>query len=380
MPWQEVSIMQLRREFLRLVEQGGEVRPLCRRFGISPSTAYKWLARYRAGADLADQSRRPHQSPTRTQAPVEAQVLALRAKHPVWGARKLRRRLLDQGHVMPATSTVHAILQRHGCISAAASEATKPFRRFVHAAPNDLWQMDFKGHVAMRERRCHPLTVLDDHSRFSLCLAACGDEMLETVRGHLIATFRRYGLPQRMTMDNGSPWGDTNHGGFTALEVWLMKQRIQVSHSRPYHPQTQGKDERFHRTLDVELLQGVVHQDLAHAQRDFDVWRDIYNQERPHEALDLAVPASRYGASTREYRDNPPPPEYANPQCVRRIAKGGLLSWRGRTYRVGKAFIGEPVEVRPTPDERLADVYWSTTRIAQLDVIDHTSISGRRLP
>jgi len=372
--------MQLRREFVRLVAQGSQVRPLCRRFGISPSTAYKWLARYRTGADLADRSRRPHQSPARTQATTEAQVLALRAKHPAWGARKLRRRLLDQGHAMPAASTVHAILQRHDRVRAAASEAAKPFRRFEHAASNDLWQMDFKGHVAMRALRCHPLTVLDDHSRFSLCLAACGDETLSTVRTHLIATFRRYGLPHRMTMDNGSPWGDTNHGGFTALDVWLMKQRIGVSHSRPYHPQTQGKDERFHRTLHVELLQGVVHEDLAHAQRHFDAWRSVYNQERPHEALGMAVPASRYGTSTREYCQNPPPPEYADPKRVRRVTEGGLLYWRGQTYRVGKAFIGEPVEVRTTTDERLADVYWSATRIAQLDVIDHTSISGRRLP
>lgn len=380
MPWQEVSTMQLRSEFVRLVEQGSAVRPLCRRFGISPSTAYKWLARYRTGTDLADQSRRPHQSPTRTQAAIEAQVLALRVKHPAWGARKLRRRLLDQGQAMPAPSTVHAILCRHERVSAAASTVATPFQRFEHAAPNDLWQMDFKGHVAMRARRCHPLTVLDDHSRFSLCLAACGDETLSTVRGHLIATFRRYGLPQRMTMDNGSPWGDTNHGGFTALDVWLMKQHIRVSHSRPYHPQTQGKDERFHRTLNIELLQGVIHDDLTHAQRDFDAWRGIYNQERPHEALGLAVPASRYCTSAREYCENPTPPEYANPKCVRRVTDGGLLYWRGRTYRVGKAFIGESVEVRATANERLADIYWSTTRIAQLDLIDHTSISGRRLP
>lgn len=380
MPWQEVSTMQLRHEFVRLVEQGSAVRPLCRRFGISPTTAYKWLARYRARTELTDQSRRPHQSPSRTFAEVEARVLDLRTKHPAWGARKLRQRLVDLGHVMPAISTVHAILKRHGCISAAASEAAKPFQRFEHPAANDLWQMDFKGHVAMRTARCHPLTVLDDHSRFNLCLAACGEETLPVVQGHLIDTFRRYGLPQRMTMDNGSPWGDTNRGGFTTMDVWLMKQGIRVSHSRPYHPQTQGKDERFHRTLKIELLQGTVHGDLAHAQRDFDTWRDIYNQERPHEALNMAVPATRYQASPREYCEKPSPPEYTDPRRVRRIGDGGLLRWSGQTYRVGKAFVSEPVEVRPTTDQHLFDVYWSTTRIARIDVVEHTSTSGRKLP
>lgn len=379
MPWQEVSTMQLRSEFVRLVEQGSQVRPLCRRFGISPTTAYKWLGRYQQGASLADQSRRPHQSPARTEVSTETKVLALRSEHPAWGARKLRQRLMALGHAMPAASTVHAILQRHGGISPAASEAATPFRRFEHAAPNDLWQMDFKGHVAMRASRCHPLTVLDDHSRFSLCLAACADESLMTVRAHLITTFRRYGLPQRMTMDNGAPWGN-DYRSFTTLDVWLMKQGIRVSHSRPYHPQTQGKDERFHRTLHVEVLQGRIHDDLVHAQRDFDAWRGVYNQERPHEALAMAVPSSRYRVSTCEYRESPPAPEYADPRRVRRVTDGGHLCWQGYVYRVGKAFIGEPVEVRATHDEHHLDVYWSTTRIAQLDVIEHTSLSGRRLP
>lgn len=371
--------MQLRSEFVSLAEQGGNVRQLCRRFGISPTTAYKWLARHRQGGELTDQSRRPVHSPRRSDAATEEAVLKLRQAHPAWGARKLRQRLLNLGHSMPAVSTVHAILVRHGCISTSASEAATPFRRFEHPEPNDLWQMDFKGHVAMRESRCHPLTVLDDHSRYNLCLAACGDESSRIVRTHLVATFRRYGLPKRMTMDNGAPWGDTSTS-YTALDVWLTKQGIRVSHSRPYHPQTQGKDERFHRSLKAEVLQGRLFDNLQTAQEAFDRWRVIYNRERPHDALALDVPAQHYRASGTEYCEHPPKPEYADPHRVRRVQDGGRIHWQCHTYRVGKAFIGEPVVLRQLTDERYLEVYWSTLRIARLDLFDHTSLSGRKLP
>jgi transposase InsO family protein len=366
-------------EFVRLVEQGGKVRLLCRRFGISPTTAYKWLARHQQGTPLIDRSRRPGRSPARSASATEERVLALRQAHPAWGARKLKRRLEDLGHVMPSTSTVHAILVRHGCISPAASAAATSYQRFEQPDPNDLWQMDFKGHFGLRDGRCHPLTVLDDHSRYSLCLAACADEATLTVRTHLEATFRRYGVPHRMTMDNGAPWGDTGTT-YTALDLWLMKQGIVVSHSRPYHPQTQGKDERFHRTLKAELLQGRTFDDLATAQRAFDHWRTIYNQERPHDALGLEVPARRYRPCHGEYREHPPAPEYDDPQRVRRVQDGGRIDWRGHTYRIGTAFVGEPVAVRPLSDERYLDIYWSTRRIARLDLVHHTSVFGRKLP
>lgn len=378
MPWQEVSTVQSRIEFVALAEQGGNIRQLCRRFGISPTTAYKWLGRHRTGADLADRSRRPVHSPQRVEASTEQAVLALRQAHPNWGARKLKRRLTDLGHTLPAASTVHAILVRQGCISAHASEAATPFQRFEHPAPNDLWQMDFKGHFALREGRCHPLTVLDDHSRYSLCLAACTEESAVTVRQHLIATFRRYGLPRRMTMDNGAPWGDTGH--YTALDVWLMKQNIAVSHSRPYHPQTQGKDERFHRTLKAEVLQGLMPGDRQSTQRALDHWQHVYNHERPHEALALDVPARHYRASSIEYRERPAPPEYDDPKRVRRVQIDGWIHWAGHTYRVGTAFTGEPVALRPLTDERYLDVYWSTRRIAQIDLVQHSSIFGRKPP
>ena len=184
MPWSEVSVMDLRLEFVMLAEQpGSNVSALCRRFGISRKTGYKWLGRAGSGAALSDRSRRPRSNPRRTPEGMEAAVLAVRSDHPCWGGRKIARRLVDLGETdVPAPSTVTAILQHHGV---ALGQAGTPaaFQRFERSRPNELWQMDFKGHFALAQGRCHPLTVLDDCSRFNLCLAACGNEQGETVQG-----------------------------------------------------------------------------------------------------------------------------------------------------------------------------------------------------
>jgi len=270
--WSEKSIMSQRHEFVMLFEQEGvNRRELCRRFGISPTSGYRLLARWRqeGAAGLADRSRRPQHSPGRSAADLEARVLAVRDEHPAWGGRKLRRRLQDQGHrEVPSASTMTAILHRHGRIAAAAGAGHQPFARFERAAPNELWQMDYKGHFATAAGRCHPLTVIDDHSRYAVGLRACGDEREGTVQAELTAIFRRHGLPQRMLMDNGSPWGssDAEHR-HTWLGLWLLELGVAVSRGRPYHPQTQGKDERFHRTLMAEVIGRRAFADLAECQR-----------------------------------------------------------------------------------------------------------------
>lgn len=377
MPWQEVSTMELRKEFTALaLQEGANVRLLCRRFGISPTTGYKWLQRARAGQALTDRSRRPKHSPGQCPPETEAQVMALRREHPAWGARKLAHRLAAQGIQVPATSTVHAILVRHGAVSEAASQAAAPWQRFEHPQPNDLWQMDFKGHVPLLQGRCHPLTVLDDHSRYALVLHACGDEQEATVREHLIAAFRRYGLPARMTMDNGSPWGSDQHH-YTRLDVWLMRQGIRVSHSRPYHPQTQGKDERFHRTLKAEVLQGMPFAGLQRAQAAFERWRQVYNTERPHQALGMQVPLTRYRPSPRAYCEAPPAPQYAADDIVRAVQDLGRITWKGQAWRVGKAFAGERVAIRATPLDGHYDVFWRTHRIACIDLHTRSVATGR---
>jgi transposase InsO family protein len=364
--------MDTRLEFVMLAsEEGANVRLLCRRFGVSPTTGYKWLERWRqhGSAGLAELSRRPQNSPSRSAATTEQAVLSVRAEHPAWGGRKIARRLKDLGReAIPAPSTVTAILKRHGIELGAHGGGQSAFTRFERSRPNELWQMDFKGHVALHTGRLHPLTVLDDHSRFSIVLAACANQQTETVRLQLIIAFRRYGLPERLITDNGSPWGDGPGNPFTPLGVWLIEHGVKISHSRPYHPQTMGKDERFHRSLKAEVLSAPPFADLAAAERAFERWRNVYNTQRPHEALELAVPASRYQPSLRDYVETVAPFEYAPDDVVRRVQQGGHVSFLGRNVKVPKAFRGKAVAFRPTTSDGVFDVVFRTQRIATIDI------------
>lgn len=371
MPWREATKVSSRREFVDAAHQRvTPIRELCRRYGIAASTAYKWLGRFAAGGSdgLVDASRRPDHSPAQTPPAVESAVLAVREAHPAWGGRKIRRWLLDRATPgVPAASTITAILRRHGCLTPPARDQ-HAWQRFEHPAPNDLWQMDFKGHFALATGRCHPLTVLDDHSRFNLCLAACGDERRETVQAQLIPVFERYGLPRRMQTDNGAPWGTDADHPYTVLGLWLIRYGIEIGHSAPYHPQSQGKDERFHRTLGAEVLQGQRWCDLGECQAAFTRWRDVYNTERPHEALQLATPASRYHPSPWRYTPQPPPIEYGPDDAIRKVDAKGDISWHGRTHRIGKAFKGQPVAVRPTLKDGVWEVFYCRQRIHTLDL------------
>src|SRR5262245_15085501 len=258
-------------------QEGANVKELCRRFQVSRKTFYKW--RQRAGSEgkggLSNRSRRPHESPGRTNVAVEGRVLWIRQTYPSWGARKIQRILVDEKEPdIPASSTIHRILQRHGKVDGKESSKHQPWQRFEHEAPNDLWQMDFKGWFpTVDQQRCNPLTILDDHSRYVVCLQACRNQQTETVRAELTSTFRRYGLPERMTMDNGAPWGNDAEHRYTPLTAWLILLGIRISHSRPFHPQTQGKDERFHRTLDVDLLRWHRFSNIQQVQKRFDEYR-----------------------------------------------------------------------------------------------------------
>jgi transposase InsO family protein len=375
MPWLEVSVMELRVEFVTLARQeGANIAALCRRYAISRKTGYKWLARATGEtANLKDRPRRPQHSPRRTPPAMERAVLALRSHHPCWGGRKIARRLADLGEAkVPAPSTVTAILRRHGVALGQAGTAG-PFQRFERSQPNELWQMDFKGHFALATGRCHPLTVLDDHSRFNLCLAACGDEQSPTVQGHLRAAFRRYGLPQWIITDNGSPWGNGPDTPYTPLGVWLMRLGIGLSHSRPYHPQTLGKDERFHRTLKAELLAGPPFDDLQRCQQAFDRWRLIYNCQRPHDALAMAVPAARYQPSPRTFLETLPPIEYAPEHHVRRVQQQGWISFKGTGFKLPKAFTGYPVALLPTTVDGTWNVIFASQYIASIDLRSGTA-------
>jgi len=362
MSWQEVSTLSLRYEFVMLAQRDDvNFSLLCKSFNISRKTGYKWLDRFiELGAEgLLDLSRRPHSSPLKCEESMENAITTLRDAHPAWGGRKLKTRLEELGHQdVPAASTVTAILRRKGLLDPAESTKHKAFICFEHPHPNDLWQMDFKGHFPILQGRCHPLTVLDDHSRFNVLLKACADEKTETVQSALIESFRRYGLPNRMLMDNGSPWGNREFNDLTPLTVWLIRLEVRISHSRPYHPQTMGKDERFHRTLNAEAIVGQQFVDLAHCQQKFDEFRQIYNLERPHESLGMKTPVTRYKPSQRMYPDPLPAIEYGPDDHVRKVQDKGEIFFKGKVFRVPKALRGYPVALRPTNEDGTFSVYF----------------------
>jgi transposase InsO family protein len=375
MPLRELSIVDQREEFMKLaLRPGANKRELCRRFGISRSKGYKWLGRYAAQGleGPVDRSRRPRRSPMRTAAAMEAEVLRIREdSNNAWGGRKIAKVLERAGEVVvPAPSTITEVLRRHGKLAQHASEHPGPYQRFERERPNELWQMDFKGDFATSRGRCYPLTVIDDHSRYALAVEACGTQQDRPTRERLVAAFRRYGLSETMLMDNGAPWGDSGGGRFTAFSVWLLRLGVRVTHGRPYHPQTQGKDERFHRTLNGEVLSGRHFADLSECQRAFDRWRHIYNHQRPHQAIDLAVPGERYRPSRRSFAEILPPIEYGPGDLVRKADKEGDISFKNRRIRLGKPFRGEPIALRPTTEDGVFSIHFCTHQIGTVDLHD----------
>lgn len=370
MPWREVSIVEQRREFVELaIREGTNRRELCRRFGIHPDTGYKWLGRWLADQELSDRSRRPHSSPSQTEASIEQSILSVCDAHPAWGARKIAACLQREGLACPAESTVHAILQRHGRIVAPPGGGPA-HQRFEKPAPNLLWQMDFKGHVAMSGGgRCHPLTEVDDHSRYALSIEACDNEQETTVRERLTHTFRRYGLPEAVFVDNGNPWGDALGQHWTRFGVWLLKLGVVVLHSRPYHPQSRGKNERFHRTLKAEVLALQQFRDLADVQRAFDRWRMVYNHDRPHQALGQQVPSSRYRPSSRAMPDPLPQVEYDPHEIVRTVSTTkAYVQFKGRLWNVPQAFCGERLAIRPLSTDGQYGVFFAAHQVASIDL------------
>ena len=290
-------------------------------------------------------------------------------KHPTWGPRKLRASLQALGAPdLPARSTIGAILSRHGKIDPQASLAATAFTRFERGTANELWQMDFKGHFALGDAsRCHPLTVLDDHSRYLVGLRACACERTETVQGHLESLFRTHGLPESILCDNGSPWA--GYGGeHTPLSVWLLLLGVKMCHGRPLHPQTQGKDERFHRTLKADLLARRNFASLAQAQPHFDAFRHLYNHDRPHQALGDATPASCYSPSPRAWREPRRDFDYA-PEYIQRTVKAkGEITFQNRFFYLGQAFCRHVVALEPTASQGLYRVRFHAHCIGQIDL------------
>jgi transposase InsO family protein len=362
MPWSTPTVSELHTAFVHAVRTAQ--RPLAqaaRDFGISRKTAYKWLARFDAELPLADRSRRPHHSPARTADELEQAVLAVRDRHG-WGPRKIVAYLTNHHRPTVPIRTAAAILRRHGRIATPTATPPTADQRFERSQPNQLWQVDFKGFVEVARQKVYPLTVLDDHSRFLLALACGTDLTMARAWDVLWGVFGECGLPEAILCDNGfGSWGP----GVSWFEVRLLRLGIRAVHGRPYHPQTQGKVERLHGTLEAEIFPRLPRDDLARFAAGLESWRrEVYNCLRPHEALGDVAPVARWYPSRRRRPDQLPPVEYPPGSVLRKVSTAGDVRWRCAKILAGHGLIGEYVRLEEADD---AVVLWyGTHRIRQI--------------
>jgi transposase InsO family protein len=365
MAWRTTNVQEQRIEFVVAANRGEQsMTRLCAEFGISRPTGYSWLKRYqRSGIrGIEEKSRRPHQSPQRTARSVEERVVELRQQRPDWGARKIQHLLREEGIRLPS-STIHRIFLRYDLVRACDRQPLAD-KRFERSRPNQLWQMDFKGPKGW-DQPVGPLSVLDDHSRYALALANTGSTQAGGVQAVLERVFRESGVPEEMLMDHGTPWFNTQGRlGWTQLTVWLMEQDIALYFSGYRHPQTQGKVERFHRSLTAALLRRGTPQE-EQRQDWLDAFRQEYNCVRPHEALQMRTPHQVWEKSLRPYRDSTPDWEYPAGSEVKELDSIGQFRLDGRRYFVSKALAGKRVWLLEVQQRFL--VYYRRTLVCELD-------------
>ncbi len=346
MPWKDKTVEELRKEFVEAVRRCSNMSSLCREFGITRTTGYKWLARYENNENLSDRSRRPNTTANKTPEETEHQIIEVRLKHPGWGAKKIKVSLENKGIEMPCIKTVNNILNRYGCISKEESLKHKAFVRFEKERCNEMWQTDFKGEFKMQDGNyCFPLDIFDDHSRFVIKIKPS-----ESTSNLVLPTFREafyeYGLPDSVLSDNGAQFAGFRQG-YTQFEKWLLNHDVLPIHGRIKHPQTQGKIERFHRTMNQELLKHYTPKNIDDAERVFNQWRDGYNNERPHEALGMRCPAEIYIPSTRAYCDQVKKHEYGGEHHVIKVNSWGYVRFDRWQVYLSETMIDEYVEFRP---------------------------------
>jgi transposase InsO family protein len=355
-PWKESRPVEERFKLVMACEAGEKpLAQICREFGVSRQTAYKWLRRYREDPDpvsLQERSRCPLFSPQATAVEVADLIEATRRRYPYWGPRKIRAWLCRQRPEMrwPAPSTIGGILKRRGLVQLRQRRRrTPPYTRPFAAvtAPNQVWCIDFKGHFRTGDgTRVYPLTVTDAFSRFILCCEIVLDPDEAAVRDILESVFRIYGLPEAIRSDNGAPFASTGPGGLSALGVWWIRLGIRHERIDPGKPQQNGRHERMHGTLKRETATPPA-ATIRGQQGRFNRFQRLFNDERPHEALDYAPPATRYVPSAKPFPEKLSRSDY--PFDIERtlVDKHGFARWDGRKVFIGAALRYELVEMRP---------------------------------
>ena len=367
MSWETRTVMEQREQFIRVATEGNDtISALCQYYGISRKTGYKWLSRAAEGLPLCDQSRRPHQQPSKTAEDVEALIVQTRLSHPAWGGKTIRAALEAAGvEGLPSDKTCCNIIKRNGLIDPVESAKHTPYQRFEKHHCNEMWQTDFKGDFLLGNGvRCFPLTILDDHSRYNIRIEP--KEFATDVKTSFIAAFREYGLPNSVLSDNGSQFAGA-HEGLSTFERFLMDLDILPIHGRPIHPQTQGKIERFHRTFKQEALR-TMPSNMTDAAAIFENWRWLYNEVRPHHALGLKTPGSIYQASTRAYYEAKPY-VYDEGAKLIKVNNWGYLRFGPNRLFLSEAMADTRVEIRFDENDKFKIIYRNYI-IASVDAIE----------
>lgn len=375
MSWNSArSVEEVRSEFLRRMSEGqSSVRALCREYGISPKTAYKWKRRQAAGGSLQDRSRRPRTTPNATSSEMVSEIMSLRNAHPTLGGAKISIMLRNRGlEGVPSGSTVTEILRRRNLLDPRAVAAATHLMRYVKSRPNEMWQMDFKGHFLLHSgERCHPLNVIDDYSRYAVVSAPLLRETFGAVKPCLISAFRENGVPESILCDNGNPWGTAQKNGITAFETWAMELDILTLHGRPVHPQTQGKEESFNKSWKREVLLKLgPRPDIQDVMTETEAFRSFYNDERPHFGIGGKCPRELYRKSEREYVESVSEWSYAGDCDVKYVNCKGYVSMGRCLVYVGEGLIGKRIAVRPSsthPDS--VNLLFRNFRIGRLDMV-----------
>lgn len=371
MPWKERTEVTMREEFVkRVLSHEKSKSELCREYGISRPTGDKWIKRYLNGENLENKSKAPFRTANKTPPEMESFLVEQRKQYPAIGAVKLRRILENSGEQnLPCTSTVNAIFKRNGLITPKASDDATPYKRFEKSFPNDLWQADFKGNFPMNNgERCHPLNVIDDCTRYNICSHPLAHENLESVVPVFTQAFKTFGLPRSLLCDNGTPWGTSQSTGFTRFEVWMMDLGILIMHGRANHPQTQGKEERYNGSMKRELLNRTQFDDWEDAMEKISAYREFYNNVRPHWALGLDVPSSRYKVSERKYPDKIEDWEYPSEYKTRRIKSTGYITVGGQGYYLSEALGDRTVAVRESSKQGCINIYYRQFILGRINV------------
>lgn len=349
MPWKQVEPMNQRTEFVLKAIKTDNFRELCRQYGISTKTGYKWKERFLEYglSGLGELSRRPKSSPKGLEEEVICEIIRLKQRHRHWGPRKIRKVYERLHEESPSESSFKRVLEGAGFVQPRRLRSRQRSGRLFSgrkaSAPNQVWTVDFKGWWHSQGERCEPLTVRDEFSRYLLELRLMENARAETVRRCFERLFEQHGLPEAIRSDNGAPFASERGVlGLSRLSAWWVVLGIDLERGRPGCPQDNGGHERLH--LDVEReLRGA---ELAEQQAGFDEWRQSFNQERPHEALKMRCPAELYCKSQRKYEGTPEDLEYKG-MASRKVAKWGSISLGSRQVFISGALAGWSVGLEP---------------------------------